>query len=76
MTRHVLDAKQMDAIGELKFPDYPHCSLDAGCLQLITPPRLALLRRQFLTFAKMNYVHEDAGNIGRYFTFVPEQKFH
>ncbi|KAI5638097.1 chromatin associated protein KTI12 domain-containing protein [Phthorimaea operculella] len=66
ISKQILDAKQL-SINEVKFPDYPGCTLDSSFIQDVNPPKLLRLRRQFLTYAKMNHSSEDAGKIGRYF---------
>ncbi|KPI96532.1 hypothetical protein RR46_12562 [Papilio xuthus] len=52
---------------EVRFPDYPGCSLEAGFIQNINPQKLLRFRRQFLTYAKMNHSNEETNKIGRYF---------
>ncbi|XP_041988088.1 protein KTI12 homolog isoform X2 [Aricia agestis] len=66
ITKHILDSKQLN-VDEVKFPDYPGCVLEVGAMQTINHQRLLRLRRQFLTYAKMNYSNEDTNKIGRYF---------
>lgn len=51
----------------MKFPDYPGCVLEVGFMESVNPQKLLRLRRQFLTYAKMNHSNEDTNKIGRYF---------
>ncbi|CAH0697983.1 unnamed protein product [Spodoptera exigua] len=67
ISKQILEAKQLNMDGEVKFPDYPGCVLDAGNTQLVNPQKLLKLRRQFLTYAKMNHSNEETSKIGRYF---------
>ncbi|CAH0404317.1 unnamed protein product [Chilo suppressalis] len=67
VTKQILEAKQLNISGEVKFPDYPGCVLETGYIESVTPQKLLKLRRQFLTYAKMNHSNEDTGKIGRYF---------
>ncbi|KAF9804023.1 hypothetical protein SFRURICE_019219 [Spodoptera frugiperda] len=67
ISKQILEAKQLNMDGEVKFPDYPDCVLDAGNTQLVNPQKLLKLRRQFLTYAKMNHSNEEISKIGRYF---------
>ncbi|KPJ10957.1 Protein KTI12-like [Papilio machaon] len=66
ISKQILDAKQLN-MDEVRFPDYPGCSLEAGFIQNINPQKLLRLRRQFLTYAKMNHSNEEINKIGRYF---------
>uniref|UniRef100_A0A2A4J8Q4 Protein KTI12 homolog n=1 Tax=Heliothis virescens TaxID=7102 RepID=A0A2A4J8Q4_HELVI len=67
ISKQILEAKQLNMDGEVKFPDYPGCVLEAGYTQFVNPQKLLRLRRQFLTYAKMNHSNEDTSKIGRYF---------
>ncbi|XP_075988303.1 protein KTI12 homolog [Anticarsia gemmatalis] len=67
ISKQILDAKQLSLDGEIKFPDYPGCVLEAGYIQFVNPQKLLKLRRQFLTYAKMNHSNADTNKIGRYF---------
>ncbi|KAF9419135.1 hypothetical protein HW555_004220 [Spodoptera exigua] len=67
ISKQILEAKQLNMDGEVKFPDYLGCVLDAGNTQLVNPQKLLKLRRQFLTYAKMNHSNEETSKIGRYF---------
>ncbi|CAG9794344.1 unnamed protein product [Diatraea saccharalis] len=67
VSKHILEAKQLNISGEVKFPDYPGCVLESGFIEFVTPQKLLKLRRQFLTYAKMNHSNEDTNKIGRYF---------
>ncbi|XP_047038214.1 protein KTI12 homolog [Helicoverpa zea] len=67
VSKQILEAKQLNMDGEVKFPDYPGCVLEAGYTQFVNPQKLLRLRRQFLTYAKMNHSNEDTSKIGRYF---------
>ncbi|KAJ8707109.1 hypothetical protein PYW08_011243 [Mythimna loreyi] len=67
ISKQILEAKQLNMDGEVKFPDYPGCILEAGYTQFVNPQKLLKLRRQFLTYAKMNHSNEDINKIGRYF---------
>lgn len=66
ISKQILDAKQLN-LDEVKFPDYSGCTLETGLIDNINPQKLLRLRRQFLTYAKMNHSNEDANKIGRYF---------
>ncbi|XP_072937621.1 protein KTI12 homolog isoform X2 [Epargyreus clarus] len=66
VSKQILDAKQLN-LDEVKFPDYPGCVLEVGFMQTVNPQKLLRLRRQFMTYAKMNHSNEDANRIGRYF---------
>ncbi|CAK1548858.1 unnamed protein product [Leptosia nina] len=66
IAKRILEAKEFDAM-DVKFPEYPGCTIDAGVMQLVNPQNLLRLRRQFLTYAKMNHSNENANKIGRYF---------
>ncbi|PZC84767.1 hypothetical protein B5X24_HaOG203757 [Helicoverpa armigera] len=67
ISKQILEAKQLNMDGEVKFPDYPGCVLEAGYTQFVNPQKLLRLRRQFLTYAKMNHSNEETSKIGRYF---------
>ncbi|XP_026742204.1 protein KTI12 homolog [Trichoplusia ni] len=67
ISKHILEAKKMNMDGEVKFPDYPGCILEAGYTQFVNPQRLLKLRRQFLTYAKMNHSNADSNKIGRFY---------
>lgn len=67
ISQHILEAKKLGIDGEVKFPDYPGCILEAGFTQNVNPQNLLRLRRQFLTYAKMNHSNEAASTIGRYY---------
>ncbi|CAB3241747.1 unnamed protein product [Arctia plantaginis] len=67
ISKQILDAKQLNMDGEVKFPEYPGCILEAGYTQFVNPQKLLRLRRQFLTYAKMNHSNEDTSKIGRYY---------
>ncbi|CAH2084066.1 unnamed protein product [Euphydryas editha] len=66
ISKHILDSKQLN-LDTVKFPDYPGCELEMGFMNMVNPQKLLRLRRQFLTYAKMNHSNEDANKIGRYF---------
>lgn len=66
ISKHILDSKQLN-LDTVKFPDYPGCELEVGFMNTVNPQKLLRLRRQFLTYAKMNHSNEDASKIGRYF---------
>ncbi|XP_028161024.1 protein KTI12 homolog [Ostrinia furnacalis] len=66
ISKQILEAKQLN-IDEVKFPDYPGCVLEASCTQQASPQQLLRLRRQFLTYAKMNHSNEEMSKIGRYY---------
>ncbi|XP_045457620.1 protein KTI12 homolog [Melitaea cinxia] len=66
ISKHILDSKQLN-LDTVKFPDYPGCELEVGFMNTVNPQKLLRLRRQFLTYAKMNHSNEDANKIGRYF---------
>ncbi|CAH2056348.1 unnamed protein product, partial [Iphiclides podalirius] len=66
ISKQILDAKQLN-LDEVKFPDYSGCNLETGFVDNINPQKLLILRRQFLTYAKMNHSNENANKIGRYF---------
>ncbi|KAL0859122.1 hypothetical protein ABMA27_010958 [Loxostege sticticalis] len=66
ISKQILEAKQLN-VDEVKFPDYPGCVLEPGCTQQVSPQQLLRLRRQFLTYAKMNHSNEETSKIGRYF---------
>lgn len=57
----------MNVDSEMKFTEYPNCVLESGFIQFVNPQKLLRLRRQFLTFAKMQYSNEDMNKIGRYY---------
>ncbi|CAH0599778.1 unnamed protein product [Chrysodeixis includens] len=67
VSKHILEAKQLHMDGEIKFPMYPGCVLEAGCAQHVSPQRLLKLRRQFLSYAKMNHSAADANKIARFY---------
>ncbi|XP_068622027.1 protein KTI12 homolog isoform X2 [Battus philenor] len=64
ISNQILDAKKLN-MDEIKFPDYPGCTLETGFVQNVNPQNLLRLRRQFLIYAKMNHSNEDANKIGR-----------
>ncbi|XP_063631572.1 protein KTI12 homolog [Cydia splendana] len=64
ISKQILEAKQLNQ-DSARFPSYPGCTLDS--LPLVTPQKLLRLRRQFLTYAKMNHAGEDMGKIARYY---------
>ncbi|XP_049882844.1 protein KTI12 homolog [Pectinophora gossypiella] len=66
ISKQILEAKQL-SLDIVKFPDYPGCMLESSFIQDVNPQKLLRLRRQFLTYAKMNHSNEDANKIGRYF---------
>ncbi|XP_026483629.1 protein KTI12 homolog [Vanessa tameamea] len=66
ISKHILDSKQLN-LDKVKFPDYPGCELEVSIMNTINPQQLLRLRRQFLTYAKMNHSNENANKIGRYF---------
>ncbi|XP_030022385.2 protein KTI12 homolog [Manduca sexta] len=67
ISKQILEAKQLNIDGEVKFPDYPGCVLDPGFTHNVNPQKLLRWRRQFLTYAKMNHSNEDINKIGRYY---------
>lgn len=67
ISKEILDAKKLNNDGEIKFPQYPGCVLEAGYTQFVNSQKLLRLRRQFLTYAKMNHSNEDANKLGRYY---------
>ncbi|CAH4029485.1 protein KTI12 homolog [Pieris brassicae] len=66
ISKRILEAKEFDA-SEVKFSEYPGCVLEANFLQTINPQSLLRLRRQFLTYAKMNHSNENSNKLGRFF---------
>ncbi|CAH0716972.1 unnamed protein product, partial [Brenthis ino] len=66
ISKQILDSKNLN-LEIVKFPDYPGCVLEVGVMQAVNPQKLLRLRRQFLTYAKMNHSNEDASKIGRYY---------
>lgn len=66
ISKQILESKNLN-LSTVKFPDYPGCELEVGFMQTVNPQKLLRLRRQFLTYAKMNHSNEDANKIGRYY---------
>ncbi|XP_073964898.1 protein KTI12 homolog [Choristoneura fumiferana] len=67
ISKQILESRQINPGSEIRFPEYPGCILESGAALLVTPQGLLRLRRQFLTFAKMNHANEKTDKIGRYF---------
>ncbi|XP_045508161.1 protein KTI12 homolog [Colias croceus] len=66
ISKRILEAKEFDAF-EVKFPDYPGCVIESGFMHSVNPQNLLRLRRQFLTYAKMNHSNENANKLGRFY---------
>ncbi|XP_004933264.1 protein KTI12 homolog [Bombyx mori] len=73
--KQILEAKQLNLDGEVKFPSYS-AVLEAGFIQDVNPQKLLRLRRQFLTYAKMNHSSESADKIARYFVQYLNKTLH
>ncbi|VVC89682.1 protein KTI12 homolog [Leptidea sinapis] len=66
ISKRILEAKDFD-LSVVKFPEYPGCVVDCDVMQSVNPQNLLRLRRQFLTYAKMNHSNENADKLGRYY---------
>ncbi|XP_077285616.1 protein KTI12 homolog [Arctopsyche grandis] len=67
ISKQILDNKKINPHADMRFPSYPNSYLDVSSVQAIQPMPLNKLRRQFLTFAKMQYSNLDTVKIGSLF---------